>query len=73
MNKDQRMEAAANAFAFELLMPEEWLRRDIGPGGVDIEDEKRVAALAKKYRVSVSVMTLRIGQLMAISTLGGTP
>ena len=66
MNKRRSVEAEANAFAFELLMPEAWLKRDIGPDGIDIEDDKRIAKLAQKYRVSVSVMTLRIGQLMGL-------
>jgi Zn-dependent peptidase ImmA (M78 family) len=55
----------ANAFAMALLMPEDWLRRDIEKlGGIDIEDVQKVGKLAKRYRVSVQVMTLRIGQLM---------
>jgi Zn-dependent peptidase ImmA (M78 family) len=46
-------------------MPEDWLRRDIKAlGGIDIQDDKSVAKLAKRYRVSVQVMTLRIGHLM---------
>jgi Zn-dependent peptidase ImmA (M78 family) len=56
----------ANAFAMELLMPEAWLRRDVSAmGGIDIDDEKTVAKLAKKYRVSAGVMTLRLGELSA--------
>lgn len=57
------MEAEANAFAMELLMPEEWLRKDIA-GGFDIEDDAKLKKLAKKYGVSMQVMALRIGQLM---------
>lgn len=60
------MEDQANAFAFELLMPADWLRRDVAEmGGVDIENDAAIARLAKRYRVSVQVMTLRLGQLMA--------
>lgn len=59
------MEAEANAFAMELLMPEEWLCADIvAMGGIDIEDEAGIQKLAKRYRVSKQVMTVRIGQLL---------
>lgn len=57
------MDAEANEFAMELLMPTEFLMRDLGPLGIDIEDEKRMGALAKKYRVSLPVMIVRIAQL----------
>jgi len=61
------MDAEANAFAMELLLPEEWLRADVARmGGIDIEDEKRLKALAKKYRVSEPVMAIRLGQLMGL-------
>jgi len=61
---DDAMESEANAFAMELLIPAEWLMEDVRKmGGVDIEDDASVAALAKRYRVSRSVMTLRLGQL----------
>lgn len=64
MTPEQAMEAEANAFAMELLMPREWLLADIKKlGGVDIEDERAMARLAKKYGVSLTVMALRIGQL----------
>lgn len=61
---DAAMEVEANAFAMELLMPEDWLRAEIARmGGVDIEDERKMKALAKKFRVSEPVMILRLGQL----------
>lgn len=64
--RDEAMQAEANAFAMELLMPEDWLRADIAKlGGVDIEDTTTVATLAKRYKVSVPVMTLRLGELLA--------
>ena len=58
------MEAEANAFAMELLMPSDWLRDDIeSMGGIDIEDDAKLEKLAKKYRVSPQVMAIRIEEL----------
>lgn len=58
------MNAEANAFAMELLMPTAWLLADVHKlGGVDIEDEKAMARLAKKYRVSTLVMASRLTEL----------
>ena len=60
----RNMEAEANAFAMELLMPADWLRADIeSMGGIDIEDDAKLTKLAKKYRVSLQVMAIRIGEL----------
>ena len=61
------MDSEANAFAMELLMPENWLRRDVAKmGGIDIEDDKKVKKLAERYKVSVQAMTVRLGQILAI-------
>ncbi len=62
---ERNIDAEANAFAMELLMPTEWLRADvIAMGGIDVEDESKMKKLAKRYRVSVPVMTLRLGQVL---------
>lgn len=59
-----RADAEANAFAFELLMPEDLLRDEVAKiGGIDCEDEKKMKRLADKFRVSVPAMILRLGQL----------
>lgn len=72
MTADREMCREANAFAMALLMPEDWLRQDVAKmGGVDIEDDEKVGKLAKKYRVSIQVMTLRLGQLMELDSLLG--
>jgi Zn-dependent peptidase ImmA (M78 family) len=64
MNDEKFMDAEANAFAMELLMPADWLRADIEKmGGIDIEDDVKLNGLAKKYRVSPQVMAFRIGEL----------
>lgn len=55
------MEAEANAFAMELLMPFDWLAADCK--GIDVSDEKAVAKLAAKYRVAPTVMAMRIGEI----------
>lgn len=59
------IEAEANAFAMELLMPTEFLLRDLKQmGGIDLADDAQITRLAKKYRVAVSLMAIRIGQLV---------
>lgn len=55
-------DAEANAFALELLMPADWLRRDAA--GIDLLDARAVGRLAKKYRVEPQLMAVRLGQLM---------
>jgi len=56
-----QMEAEANAFAMELLMPFDWLSTDCR--GLDVSDERAVAKLAAKYRVAPTVMAMRIGEV----------
>lgn len=58
------LEIDANTFASELLMPEKFLLEEIGPDGLDIDDDKSVEKLAKKFRVSVSAMKYRLGGLI---------
>lgn len=60
-----RLDADANTFAIELLMPEEWVRRDAA--GVDLADDRAVAKLAAQYHVPVALMAFRIGQLHTAS------
>lgn len=60
------MDDEANAFAFELLMPEKFMRAEVAKiGRIDIDDERAVAKLAKKFRVSNNVMVIRLAQLSA--------
>jgi Zn-dependent peptidase ImmA (M78 family) len=57
-------EIEANSFAAELLMPEENIRADVEKHErFDLEDENAVAQLAKKYKVSVPAMTIRLNSL----------
>jgi Zn-dependent peptidase ImmA (M78 family) len=57
-------EIEANTFASLLLIPEEFLFRDLAEEGVDIEDtdavSRVVSRLAQKYRVSQQAMSLRL-------------
>lgn len=60
------IEREANEFAMHLLVPTEFLKRDLKAlGGIDIEDDLQITQLAKKYKVSVQIMTLRIAQLLS--------
>ena len=59
----EEMDRDANEFAMHLLVPSEFLRLELEKiGGVDIENDKAVAKLARKFRVSTQVMTIRIVQ-----------
>ena len=55
------IEEEANIFAMELLMPRELLLADLDKvGNFDIEDDRTIKLLAKRYRVSEAVMFYRI-------------
>ena len=56
------MDSEANAFAMELLMPEKFLKKDIGSlqgEPLDLALDK----LAQKYQVEKTVMVIRLTQL----------
>jgi len=55
------LEIEANAFASELLMPNEFLMTALRASGLDIEDDAGIEALARKFRVSSSAMRYRLG------------
>jgi len=54
------LEIDANAFAAELLMPQEFLKSALDAGGLDLEDDAGIEALARKFRVSASAMRYRL-------------
>ncbi|MDA8747685.1 ImmA/IrrE family metallo-endopeptidase [Litoreibacter sp.] len=58
------LEIDANTFASELLIPEKFLLEEIGPDGLDMEDDTSVEKLAKKFRVSVAAMKYRLSGLI---------
>lgn len=65
MTPEEIIEHEANQFAIELLMPRKWLLSDLKKmGGIDIQDDAAITKLAKRYKVSLQLMTLRIGQLI---------
>ena len=54
------MEIEANRFAAELLMPTFLLSEMLKKKGFDIDDEKPLASLARKFRVSKQALEYRI-------------
>ena len=62
-----QMDQKANQFAMALLMPAELVKHELERmGGIDIDDDKSVAALAKKFRVSNNIMAIRLGQILKV-------
>jgi len=54
------LEVQANAFAAELLMPHELIKDLVGEG-LDLDDDARLDAMARKFRVSTSALRYRLG------------
>ena len=57
------MEAEANRFAMELLMPVAWIKKDLESIEFDMADDKQLKALAKRYGVSMTAMAIRLTSL----------
>ncbi len=67
MTEQQQQDAEANYFAMCLLMPEDFVRTEVKKIWlIDLEDAKRMKQLADKFKVSVPIMTHRLGQLSMI-------
>ena len=61
LGANSNKEREANYFARCLLMPRKFLIADLKAlGGVDLCEDDQVKILSKKYRVSISLMALRI-------------
>jgi len=58
------IEIEANAFAAELLMPEAFLKEALENKSYDIDDDAFVESLAKKFKVSLHAIQLRLGKLL---------
>lgn len=56
-------EVEANQFAAELLMPQQFLQRDVAQLGSAALDEVDVETLADRYEVSVQAMQIRLAKL----------
>ncbi len=56
-------EIEANAFAAEFLMPTGLLQAALGDRAMDLEDDKAIASLAKRFRVSDAAMRYRLASL----------
>ncbi len=57
------IEIEANTFAAELLVPTEFLISALEGRSVDLEDDKAVMALAKRFKVSDAAMRYRLSSL----------
>lgn len=62
-NATRQQELEANAFAYELLMPEAWLRKDCAGHVFDIESDPLIHKLARRYDVADAVMIIRLLEL----------
>jgi Zn-dependent peptidase ImmA (M78 family) len=57
-------EIEANRFSAEVLMPRSFLEADLAAlGSINADDEKAIAALARKYGVSPQAMAIRLTSL----------
>jgi Zn-dependent peptidase ImmA (M78 family) len=61
-----RLEIEANRFAAELLMPEWAVRRLLERELIDIDDDRTVADLAKKFRVSRQALQYRLINIFSL-------
>lgn len=60
-------EIEANQFAADLLMPAEFLKRELGNRVIDLADEDILTNLAERYRVSLQAMVYRLLNLGYLS------
>lgn len=67
MKTDKDIEREASYFAMCLLIPEHFLKADLDTPEFappfDAEEDERIAALAKRYRVSLQLMIMRLSEL----------
>jgi len=63
---DDVTEIEANAFAAALLMPTDFLKKDVARLQIDVEDSEQIDQLAAKYGVSAQAMTFRLLNLFGV-------
>lgn len=61
MASNPQMEHEANLFAMELLMPFDFVVKDMK--GLDLTDDQEIERLANRYRVPRGVMAMRIADV----------
>ena len=53
----------ANRFAAEILMPIDFLRRDLEKQEFDLADDSQLRSLARRYGVSTQALAIRLNGL----------
>ena len=61
---ENSMEIEANYFAAVLLMPEQLIANSLGDEPFDIDDDSAITSLAKEFKVSLSALRFRLGNLL---------
>jgi Zn-dependent peptidase ImmA (M78 family) len=62
---DKVLDYEATVFAIELLMPFDWIAKDLEGCAIDVEGSPKIKELAKKYQVSEQLMTIRVFDVLA--------
>lgn len=62
MRRNKVLETEANVFAVCLLIPKEFIKRDLA-NGLDLTDDTQFKKLCNKYQVTPAMMTLRLSLL----------
>jgi Zn-dependent peptidase ImmA (M78 family) len=70
MTQAETEDAEANLFAMELLMPEQFVRKEVSKiKGFDILEDNHMKQLANKFKVPTSIMAIRFGQIYNIENV----
>lgn len=59
----ERQEVEANAFAAELLMPEQMIYQELKGRKIDVYDEQSINGIAEQFGVSTQALTIRLTKL----------
>jgi Zn-dependent peptidase ImmA (M78 family) len=58
-----RLDSEANEFAMALLMPRDWIREVESDVPFDVESDPRINEMAKRCRVPLHLMVIRLARL----------